>query len=184
MAFEETGLPWVQPSPNMPTVDTAFVYPGGCLVEGTNLSEGRGTTRPFELVGAPWLDPWALAEALQREKLPGVGFRPLFFEPVAQKHAGLLCGGVQVHVTDRSVFPAYLCYLLLVAHARAQNRQRFAWRDPPYEYEFLKRPIDILCGTDRIRVALEASLSPKKFGAEWAKDVAAFKKRRARFLLY
>ena len=184
MAFEDTGLPWVQPSPNMPTVDTAFVYPGGCLIEGTNLSEGRGTTRPFELVGAPWLDPWALALAMQREKLPGVGFRPLFFEPVAQKHAGLLCGGVQVHVTDRRVFPAYLCYLLLIAHARAQNKQRFAWRDPPYEYEFLKRPIDILCGTDRIRLALEASFSPKKFKAEWAKDVAAFKKRRSRFLLY
>ena len=184
MLFEDTGLPWVQPSPNMPTVDTAFVYPGGCLIEGTNLSEGRGTTRPFELVGAPWLDPWALALSMQREKLPGVGFRPLFFEPVAQKHAGLLCGGVQVHVTDRRAFPAYLCYLLLLAHARAQNKQRFAWRDPPYEYEFLKRPIDILCGTDRIRIALEASLSPKRFQAEWAKDVAAFKKRRARFLLY
>ena len=91
---------------------------------------------------------------------------------------------MQVHVTDRRVFPAYLTYLLLIAHARAQNRQRFAWRDPPYEYEFLKRPIDILCGTDRIRVALEAGVSPKKLAAAWAKDVAAFKKRRARFLLY
>ena len=184
MAFEDTGLPWVQPSPNMPTVDTAFVYPGACLIEGTNLSEGRGTTRPFEIVGAPWLDPWALAPTLEREKLPGVRFRPLFFEPVAQKHAGLLCSGVQVHVTDRRVFPAYLTYLLLIAHARAQNRQRFAWRDPPYEYEFLKRPIDILCGTDRIRLALEAGVSPKKLAPEWAKDVAAFKKRRARYLLY
>jgi uncharacterized protein YbbC (DUF1343 family) len=184
MAFEETGLPWVQPSPNMPTVDTAFVYPGGCLIEGTNLSEGRGTTRPFELVGAPWIDPWALAEAMEREKLPGVRFRPVFFQPVAHKHAGLLCGGLQVHVTERRTFPAYLCYLLLIAHARAQNRARFNWRDPPYEYEFLKRPIDILCGTDRIRVVLEAGVSPKKLAVEWAKDVAAFKKRRARFLLY
>jgi uncharacterized protein YbbC (DUF1343 family) len=184
MAFEDTGLPWIQPSPNMPSVDTAFVYPGGCLIEGTNLSEGRGTTRPFEIVGAPWLDPWALAATLEREKLPGVRFRPLFFEPVAQKHAGLLCSGVQVHVTDRRVFPAYLTYLLLIAHARAQNKQRFAWRDPPYEYEFLKRPIDILCGTDRIRLALEAGVSPKKLAPEWAKDVVAFKRRRARHLLY
>ena len=184
MAFEDTGLPWVPPSPNMPTVDAAFVYPGACLIEGTNLSEGRGTTKPFEIVGAPWIDPWALAAAMEREKLPGVRFRPLFFEPVAQKHAGLLCGGVQVHVTERRSFPAYLTYLMLIFHARAQNKGRFAWRDPPYEYEFLKRPIDILCGTDRIRLALEAGLSPKKLAPAWAKDAAAFRKRRARFLLY
>ena len=184
MAFEDTGLPWVQPSPNMPTVDTAFVYPGGCLVEGTNLSEGRGTTRPFEVVGAPWLDPWALAQALEREKLPGVLFRPVFFEPVAQKHAGLLCGGVQVHVRDRRRFPAFLSYLLLIAHARAQNKVRFAWRDPPYEYEFLKRPIDILCGTDQIRLAIESGVSPRKLAPAWAVDAAAFKRRRKRFLLY
>ena len=93
MHFEDTGLPWVIPSPNMPTVDTAFVYPGGCLIEGTNLSEGRGTTRPFELVGAPWLDPWALARDLERERLPGALFRPVFFTPTFHKHAGLLCGG-------------------------------------------------------------------------------------------
>jgi len=184
MAFEETGLPWVQPSPNMPTVDTAFVYPGGCLVEGTNLSEGRGTTRPFELVGAPWLDPWTLARALEREKLPGVLFRPVFFEPVAQKHAGLLCGGVHVHVTERRRFPAYLAYLLLIAHARAQSKKHFAWRDPPYEYEFLKRPIDILCGTDRIRLAIESGVPLRKLAASWAAEVTAFKKRRKRFLLY
>jgi uncharacterized protein YbbC (DUF1343 family) len=184
MPFEDTGLPWVQPSPNMPTVDTAFVYPGGCLVEGTNLSEGRGTTRPFELVGAPWLDPWALAEALTRERLPGVRFRPTFFEPTSQKHAGLLCGGVQLHVTDRKRFPAFLTYLLLIAHARAQNKGRFAWRDPPYEYEYLKRPIDILCGTDAVRLALEAGVSPKKLVPGWERQLAAFKKRRAPYLLY
>jgi uncharacterized protein YbbC (DUF1343 family) len=135
-------------------------------------------------VGAPWLNPWALAAGLEAEKLPGVRFRPLFFEPVAQKHAGLLCGGVQVHVTDRKVFSAYATYLVLIAHARAQNKARFAWRDPPYEYEFLKRPIDILCGTDRIRRALEAGAPVRKLLPEWAKDVAAFKKRRARYLLY
>jgi uncharacterized protein YbbC (DUF1343 family) len=184
MHFEETGLPWVQPSPNMPTVDTAFVYPGGCLIEGTNLSEGRGTTRPFEVVGAPWLDAWALCAAMEKERLPGVRFRPVFFEPVAQKHAGLLCGGVQVHVTNRRTFSAFLTYLLLIFHARVQARARFAWRDPPYEYEFLKRPIDILCGTDRIRVAMEAGVSPKKLTPGWAKESSAFKKRRARFLLY
>jgi uncharacterized protein YbbC (DUF1343 family) len=184
MYFEDTGLPWVLPSPNMPSVGTAFVYPGGCLIEGTNLSEGRGTTRPFELVGAPWIDPWTLARDLEREKLPGVRFRPTFFEPTFQKHAGRVCGGIQVHVTDRSRFPAFLAYLLIIAHARRQNPARFAWRDPPYEYEYLKRPIDILCGTDRIRKAIEAGVSPKRLAQEWSAALAAFRRRRAPFLLY
>jgi uncharacterized protein YbbC (DUF1343 family) len=184
MAFEDTGLPWVMPSPNMPTPDTAWVYPGGCLIEGTNLSEGRGTTRPFELVGAPWLDPWALAQALTAEKLPGVVFRPAFFTPTFQKHAGRLCGGVQVHVTDRRSFPAWLTYLLLIVHARAQDDRRFLWRDPPYEYEHIKRPIDILCGTDRIRLAIEAGTSLRKLLPGWREDQKRFRRRRQEYLLY
>jgi uncharacterized protein YbbC (DUF1343 family) len=184
MAFDQTGLPWVMPSPNMPTPDTAWVYPGGCLVEGTNLSEGRGTTRPFELVGAPWLDPWELAKALGSEKLPGVSFRPVFFTPTFQKHAGRLCGGVQVHVTDRARFSAWLTYLLLIVHARAQDERRFAWRDPPYEYEHIKRPIDILCGTDRVRRAVEAGTPLRRLQAGWQEDAKRFRRRRQEFLLY
>ena len=184
MAFEETGLPWVLPSPNMPTVDTAFVYPGGCLVEGTNLSEGRGTTRPFELVGAPWLDPWALARELGRERLAGVAFRPVFFTPTFQKHAGRVCGGVQVHVRDRARFPAFLAYLLLIHHARRQAPERFAWRDPPYEYEHVKRPIDILCGTDAVRRTMDEGLSPRRLAAGWSRERQAFRRRRAEYLLY
>jgi len=184
MLFEETGLPWVPPSPNMPTVDTAFVYPGACLVEGTNLSEGRGTTRPFELVGAPWLDPWALARELGRERIPGVRFRPAFFTPTFQKHAGRLCGGVAVHVTDRLRFPAFLAYLLLIHHARRQAPPRFAWRDPPYEYEHLKRPIDILCGTSTIRKALDEGISPRRLAVRWRRELQAFRRRRAPYLLY
>jgi uncharacterized protein YbbC (DUF1343 family) len=184
MSFEETGLPWVLPSPNMPTVDTAYVYPGGCLIEGTNLSEGRGTTRPFELVGAPWIDSWRLARDMEAERLPGVRFRPTFFTPTFQKHAGRLCAGLQVHVTDRRVFRSYLTYLLLIHHARAQDRARFAWRDPPYEYEYVKRPIDILCGTDRVRLGIEAGVSPKKMAAAWKADVTRFKARRRPYLLY
>jgi uncharacterized protein YbbC (DUF1343 family) len=184
MHFEETGLPWVMPSPNMPTVDTAFVYPGGCLIEGTNLSEGRGTTRPFELVGAPWLDPWLLARDMARERLPGVLFRPAFFTPTFQKHAGRLCGGVQVHVLDRWRFPAYLTYLLLIAHARRQEPSRFAWRDPPYEYEFVKRPIDILCGTGRVRKAIEGGQSPRRLARAFRAEAAGFRRRRAPYLLY
>jgi uncharacterized protein YbbC (DUF1343 family) len=184
MAYEDTGLPWVLPSPNIPTVDTAFVYPGGCLVEGTNLSEGRGTTRPFELVGAPWLDGPALARALEKERLPGVGFRAAAFTPTFQKHAGATCHGVQLHVLDRRRFPAFLAYLLLIHHARRQDPARFAWRDPPYEYEHVRLPIDILCGTDRVRKAIEAGVSPKRLVAGWRKELAGFRRRRARHLLY
>jgi len=184
MHYEDTGLPWVLPSPNMPTVDTAFVYPGGCLIEGTNLSEGRGTTRPFELVGAPWLDAHALASALERERLPGVGFRAAAFTPTFQKHQGALCHGVQVHVHDRARFPAFLTYLLLIHHARRQDEKRFAWRDPPYEYERVKLPIDILGGTDRVRKTIEQGVSPKKLAGGFRKDAAAFRRRRRKYLLY
>lgn len=184
MRFEDTGLPWVLPSPNMPTVDTAFVYPGGCLIEGTNLSEGRGTTRPFELVGAPWLDGDALARALAKEPLEGVGFRPAAFTPTFQKHAGRLCRGVQVHVVDRARLDAFLVYLLLIHHARRQDPTRFAWREPPYEYERVKPPIDILCGTDRVRRTIDAGLSPRRLARGWAKQRQAFRTRRQRYLLY
>jgi uncharacterized protein YbbC (DUF1343 family) len=184
MSFEQTGLPWVLPSPNMPTIDTAFVYPGGCLVEGTNLSEGRGTTRPFQLVGAPWLDPWKLADALNGERLAGVRFRPVFFRPTFQKHAGNLCGGVEVHVTDRRRFRAYRTYLRLISHARAQDPPSFAWRQPPYEYELEKLPIDILCGTDRVRHAIETRQPSLDLWREWRADEQHFRRRRAEFLLY
>ncbi len=184
MSFEDTGLPWVMPSPNMPTVDTAYVYPGGCLIEGTNLSEGRGTTRPFELVGAPWLDGWALADAMNRERLSGVRFRAAYFTPTFHKHAGQLCGGVFVHVTDRRRFPAFHAYLLLIEKARKQDPRRFAWRQPPYEYEHVKPPIDILCGTDRVRLALERGEPVRRLLPQWRSDVAAFRRRRAKYLLY
>ncbi|HET7291198.1 MAG TPA: DUF1343 domain-containing protein [Vicinamibacteria bacterium] len=184
MSFEDTGLPWVMPSPNMPTVDTAYVYPGGCLVEGTNLSEGRGTTRPFELVGAPWLDAERLARDLARERLPGARFRPCRFTPTFHKHAQRPCAGVQVHVTDRARFQAFLAYLLLIFHARRQDPGRFAWRDPPYEYEQVKRPIDILCGGERERRAIEAGVSPKRLVPAWRQELHGFRRRRARHLLY
>ncbi len=184
MTFEDTGLFWVPPSPNMPTPDTAWVYPGGCLVEGTNLSEGRGTTRPFEYVGAPWLDARRLARDMEAERLPGLRFRACVFTPTFQKHAGRACAGVQVHVIDRGRAPTFLAYLLLIAHARRQDPQRFAWRDPPYEYEYVKRPIDILCGTDRLRRAIEAGVSPRRFASEWRADAARFRRRRVPYLLY
>jgi uncharacterized protein YbbC (DUF1343 family) len=184
MDFDATGLPWVMPSPNMPTVDTAFVYPGGCLVEGTNLSEGRGTTRPFELVGAPWLDPWALADAMNRERIPGALFRASYFTPTFQKHADRICGGVAIHVSDRRRFAAFPAYLLLIAHARRLDPKRFAWREPPYEYEFVKPPIDILCGTDKIRHAIERGDGIRGLAPGWQRELREFRRRRKKYLLY
>ncbi|MBP9947877.1 MAG: DUF1343 domain-containing protein [Vicinamibacteria bacterium] len=184
MDFEDTGLPWVLPSPNMPTVDTAVIYPGGCLIEGTNLSEGRGTTRPFHLVGAPWLDPWKLADDLSRAELGGLGFRPCYFTPTFQKHAGVVCGGVEVHITDRRRVDAFYAYLVLIEKARAQDKKKFAWRKPPYEYEFVKPPIDILCGTSDVREAIEAGRPVKKMKDQFESEARAFEVIRKPYLLY
>ena len=184
MLWEDTGLPWVPPSPNMPTLDTARVYPGGCLIEGTNLSEGRGTTRPFEWVGAPWLDAHAYAEGLEAERLPGVVFRPARFQPTFQKHAGRLCGGVQIHVTDRARFKPFLTGLAVIAVARRQARGTFRWRKPPYEFELRKLPIDILLGTDAIRKALVRGASLRRIERSWQRGLAAWTRRRAACLMY
>ncbi|MBK5256500.1 MAG: DUF1343 domain-containing protein [Vicinamibacteria bacterium] len=184
MDFEDTGLPWVLPSPNMPTVDTARVYPGGCLIEGTNLSEGRGTTRPFHLVGAPWLDPWKLAGDLHRSDLEGFSFRPCYFTPTFHKHVGEACGGVEVHVADRRKIDAFYAYLVLIEKARAQDRKKFAWRKPPYEYEYVKPPIDILCGTSELREAIEAGRPVRKFRERFESEARAFEVIRAPYLMY
>jgi uncharacterized protein YbbC (DUF1343 family) len=182
--FEETRLPWVLPSPNMPTVDTAVVYPGQCLFEGTNLSEGRGTTRPFELVGAPWLDAPALADHLNRQSLPGAGFRATVFNPTFQKQMGLDCGGVQLHVTDRKLFQPLRATMALLEAILAQSGDHFAWRTEVYE--FVSDPIafDLLIGSSRERLALKAGTPWRDIVAEWAKEEAAFAERRAQFLIY
>jgi len=184
MAWEDTELPWVAPSPNMPTPDTARVYPGGCLVEGTNLSEGRGTTRPFEWVGAPWLDAHRYAAALEAARLPGARFRPVRFLPTFHKWAGRLCGGVQVHVTDRNAFRPFLTGLALLAVARRQAPDAFRWRRPPYEFERRRLPIDILLGTEAIRGALEAGTPLDAVARGWRQPLAAWARRRAPYLLY
>src|SRR5690606_24036890 len=154
--WEETGLPWVMPSPNLPTVDSCVVYPGMVLLEGTNLSEGRGTTRPFELFGAPWLDPDALVERIRPRLGPGVRLRPCHFEPTFQKHAGTLCGGAQIHVTDRARFEPVRTAVEILAAARELAPSEFAWRSPPYEYEERIPPIDLLWGHDGLRRSIDA----------------------------
>jgi uncharacterized protein YbbC (DUF1343 family) len=184
MLWEDTELPWVAPSPNMPTPDTARVYPGGCLLEGTNLSEGRGTTRPFEWVGAPYLDGERLAAALERRGLAGVRFRPAAFEPAFHKWARRTCSGVQVHVTDWDRFRSFGAYLALIIEARRQAPREFRWKRPPYEFQWKKLPIDLLCGTDAIRLAIERGVPLSRLEASWRPALAAFARARRPYLLY
>jgi uncharacterized protein YbbC (DUF1343 family) len=181
---DRTGLPWVLPSPNMPTLDTAIVYPGTVLFEGTLLSEGRGTTRPFELVGAPGVDAERFAAAMNGLELPGVFFRPAVFEPTFQKHAKQACGGCQIHVLDREAFRPVLTGVALIQLFRHAGPTGFNWRQPPYEYEHEKLPFDILAGSDVLRKQIEANASPLDIAASWHDDEREFARLRAPFLLY
>src|SRR5262249_18438762 len=169
-------------SPNIPTLDSAIVYPGAVLFEGTRLSEGRGTTRPFELIGAPWIDGERLAEAMNARGLPGVHFRPVFFEPTFHKHARLTCGGCQIHVNDRRRFRPVRTAVELIEEFRRQDRSHFGWREPPYEYERVKIPIDVLYGSDRLRSVIDAGEGVSALVASWTADEEAFRKQREKYL--
>ena len=182
--WDETGVPWVLPSPNMPTLDTAIVYPGQVLFEGTLLSEARGTTRPFELCGAPGLDPTVLAAKLNGYRLPGVVFRPVSFEPTFHKHAKTLCHGVQLHVTDRRTFESVLATTAVLHEMRQMNPAEFAWRPPPYEYEHTLLPIDILAGNATYREDIERGEDPKRMAESWKPAVAEFERLRQQYRLY
>ena len=182
--FDHTGLPWIQPSPNLPTVDSAVVYPGSVLVEGTCLSEGRGTTRPFEMVGAPFINSRAFAERLNSLDLPGVRFRPAYFQPTFQKWAGQMCGGIQIHVSDREAYEPYLTGIAVLSVARNLYPDAFAWRQPPYEYEYNRLPIEILCGGRNIPDSIWCGASLDFIRRSWENDVNAFFTRREPYLLY
>ena len=184
MFFQGIGLPWVAPSPNMPTADTALVYPGMCLLEGTNLSEGRGTTRPFETFGAPWLDGRELSKRLNDLALPGVSFRPTTFEPTFQKHAGKVCEGCFIHVRDRKAFHPVLTAIAVITASREMGNGKFEWRQPPYEYEYERLPFDILAGNDWLRQAIEQSTMLDSFQARLADEVSAFEGARKSSLIY
>jgi uncharacterized protein YbbC (DUF1343 family) len=181
---DTAGAPWVLPSPNIPTLDSAIVYPGTVLFEGTSVSEGRGTTRPFELIGAPNISPEPFAARLNKLDLPGVIFRPLLFEPTFHKHAKSGCGGCQIHVTNRRTFQPVLTATALIAAFRLADPQGFSWRQPPYEYERIKLPFDILAGSSDLREQLEAGNDPKAIARSWEPAVAEFDEIRSRFLLY
>jgi len=183
--FDATGLPWVLPSPNLPTLDTAMVYPGQVLLEGTNLSEGRGTTRPFELFGAPFINPFQLTATLRETcDLPGVVLRETWFEPTFHKWAGQVCGGCQVHVTDRRVFKPYLTTLAILQAIIKLYPDDFQWRQPPYEYEYHRWPIDLLTGDPAIREGLTGFAAVADLERDWLQNLEIFLDRRREYLLY
>jgi uncharacterized protein YbbC (DUF1343 family) len=184
MYFDDTDLPWVMPSPNMPTLDTAIVYTGTVLFEGTMLSEGRGTTRPFELIGAPWLDGEQLAARMNRLGLAGAHFRVVAFEPTFQKHARVSCGGCQIHVTSRRDFEPVKAGVALIRESYGLAPKKFKWRDPPYEYEHDKMPIDILVGSTELREQIEQQVPLEEIAESWMAGVTEFEEIRKPYLLY
>jgi uncharacterized protein YbbC (DUF1343 family) len=181
---DETDAPWVMPSPNMPTLSSATVFPGTVHFEGTQLSEGRGTTRPFELIGAPYIDPDAYAANLNAIGCPGVFFRSCGFQPTFQKHAGVSCGGVQIHVKDRKSFEPVITGVAMVKLAYDMYPDQFRWKDPPYEYVYDQNPFDVISGTNKIREAIEQGSQLREIEASWNKGLAEFRTLREGYLMY
>jgi uncharacterized protein YbbC (DUF1343 family) len=186
--FDDTGLPWVYPSPNMPTLETAILYPGMCLIEGTNLSEGRGCTRPFHLVGAPWLDATRFTTLCRQgaldNALGGAAFRAATFEPRFQKFAGQVCHGIEVTVTDRHALEPFLLGLVVLEAALRAAPEHFRWRTETYEFVDDPIAIDLLCGSAEARVALESRVRPRDLVTSWAPVIETFRESREGGLLY
>ncbi len=182
--FSGTGLPWVLPSPNMPTLDTALVYPGQVLLEGTTLSEGRGTTRPFEIFGAPGLDPWAVLETVEADALAGAHLRPLFFEPTFHKYAGEICGGFQMHVTDNQAFRSVRASCAVLSAINRAHPGLWGLRPPPYEYEYERRPLDLLLGDAKAVDGLLAGERCLLMLERWQSGLDRWRQRKAPHMLY
>jgi uncharacterized protein YbbC (DUF1343 family) len=175
---------WTYPSPNMPSLTSALVYPGAVLLEGTNLSEGRGTTRPFEFVGSPFLDHFRLRAELEKLQLPGVLFIPVFFKPEYSKFAGQVCRGLLVQVQERSIFRSFAAFYELIRLARQLHPDDFRWQVPPYEFEFVRLPIDMICGSDLVRNAIEQNVPFAGIRDAIDREIAAFSETVRPFLLY
>jgi len=185
MWYDQTGLPWVSPSPNMPTLSTATVYPGMCLIEGTLLSEGRGTTIPFEQVGAPYIDAETLAKTLNKENLPGLFFRPQYFKPQFQKWCGAVCGGVQLHVTERNKIKPLVTSIVLLSSIKKLYPDDFLWRKEAYEFVNDRLAIDLLYGNPTLREAIESNtLSINNLESTWEEDIKVFSSHREACLIY
>ncbi len=184
MFYEETGLPWVLPSPNMPTIDTAVVYPGAVMFEGTQVSEGRGTTRPFEIIGAPYIVPDDLLAELNKETLPGVVFRPLHFQPTFHKYAGEICGGLQMHVTDRNSFKPVITSIAIISAIHKLYPNQFDWKQPPYEYVFDKLPFDVINGSASVCEQIQGNVPLTEIEESWREPLNNFAEMRREYLLY
>ncbi|OQY60125.1 MAG: hypothetical protein B6245_03030 [Desulfobacteraceae bacterium 4572_88] len=184
MYFRDTGLPWVPPSPNLPTPESAMVYPGQVLWEGTNISEGRGSTQPFEVFGAPFIDTGKMLSTLGGNRVPGATLRPLVFEPTSNKWQGELCRGFQIHMTDPQAYTPYRTTLKLLQAVILHHKAQFEWKSPPYEYEFEKRPIDLIIGSAEIRRRLENMEALEEIAASWKAELDAFRTLRGEFFLY
>jgi uncharacterized protein YbbC (DUF1343 family) len=184
MWFEDTGLPWVLPSPNIPTVDTTVVYPGSVMFEGTTLSEGRGTTRPFEMIGAPYIEPYALVDRLNQFSLHGVIFRPVHFEPTFHKFTARLCGGLHLHVTDRARFRPVITAVAVISAVRELCPDDFGWKQPPYEYVYDHLPFDVINGSASVREQIESGATPAEIEEGWQGGLDGFNERRKGYLLY
>lgn len=182
--FDDLDLRWIPPSPNMPVVDSAVVYPGMCLLEGTNLSEGRGTTRPFETFGASWLDGWKLADALNGLGSPGVRFRAIQFQPTFNKFTGELCGGCFIHVVDRRSFEPVLVAIAVIRESARLSGGKFEWKEPPYEYETKKRPIDLLFGRSDLAEMTLGDTPLNQIRQALIEDAAGFEPARRSAMLY
>ncbi len=182
--YDETDAPWVMPSPNIPTVDTTVVFPSTVYFEGTQVSEGRGTTRPFEIVGAPYIDSKEFADALSSIKLPGVIFRAINFLPTFQKHSNQRCGGIFLHITERDSFEPVITGLAMVKTIYELYPNDFKWKDTPYEYEFDRNPFDVIAGTTKIREMIEKGKSIDEIKLSWKKDVKGFNEIREKYFLY
>ncbi len=184
MWFEDTGLPWVLPSPNMPSVETTVVYPGQVLLEGTNLSEGRGTTKPFEFLGAPFIEPEKVLSLIEPAALAGVRLRSVEFRPTFNKWQDQICRGFQLHVTDRGIFRPVRTSLAILSAIIKLYANEFSWASPPYEYVFDKLPIDVILGNDVVREQLEAGVSLADIERGWAEEMKRFTLEKSRFILY
>ncbi|MBW2553565.1 MAG: DUF1343 domain-containing protein [Deltaproteobacteria bacterium] len=184
MLFNETGLHWTLPSPNMPSPVTALVYPGQVILEGTNLSEGRGTTIPFQLCGAPFIDPYQLGRKVQQRKLPGILLREVFFQPTFNKWQNEVCGGLQIHLTDSKIFKPYVTTLAIVQDIISLYPGYFSWREPPYEYEREKMPVDLIIGDKNLREEIEQQKDINELENSWQKELEDFKELAKRYFLY
>jgi len=184
MLWHETGLRWLMPSPNMPIPETAYVYPGQVIWEGTNMSEGRGTSRPFEIFGAPYLDTRTIRQGLPSESLAGCILQDISFRPTFNKWSGQLCKGFMIHILDNNAFHPYLMSVALLKAVIGTHKDDFKWKEPPYEYEYERMPIDLILGDRTLRERIEQGKDPVAMHSEWVSENKDYNKWRSEYLLY